>query len=88
MKKLLLQLVHLPIRKKLHIPGQNGLPIQIERARLGRSIGWKLIHGRNQFVTSDVKKIMGYLLAYRHRAVVTRPRLRMERIQITDLGKF
>lgn len=88
LRELYLKLMTLSIGKQLYVPGQNGLPIRIERARSGKSIGWRLIHGKNHFVTNDVKKIMGYLLAYRHRVVAKRPKLRMERIQITDLGNF
>jgi len=83
-----MRLIKLPIQKQLHIPGQNGLPIRVERVRVGRTIGWRLIHGKNQFVTEDVRKVLGYLLAYRHRVVDRRPRLRVERIQFTDLGDF
>lgn len=88
LRELYLKLVNLPIGKQLHVPGQNGLPIRIERARVGGEIGWGLVHGRNQFVTNNVRKIIGYLLAYRHRVVTKRPRLRVEKIQITDLGNF
>jgi len=84
----MMKIINLPIQKQIHISGQNGIPIRIERARVGRTMGWRLVHGKNQFVTADIRKIMSYLFTFQHRVMVKRPRLRMERIQITDLGDF